>query len=427
MTAAVKTIREISVGVYDGPHATPELHDEGAAVFLGIPNLLPDGRIDVTAARWVAERDLAKWTRRVTPQPNDIVFTYEATLNRYAIIPEGFMCCLGRRTALIRPDPFQIDHRFLFYYFFSPMWRAQIEANTLTGATVDRIPLTTFPEFEVLVPELEKQKRIAEVLSAYDDLIATNQRRIALLEDAARRLYREWFVHLRFPGYESVPVKDGLPDGWLRKTLGDLCDSVDGAVVQTGPFGSQLHQYDYKDSGTPVVMPQDIVGDRIRMNRIAHVDEQTASRLSKHRLRPLDIVFPRRGDIAKRALVENHQDGFLCGTGCLKISLPPEPLHPLLLYFQLADPEMVKWIEGQAVGATMLNLSGAILRSIECLVPCKDVQVRFVNDVHIIRGQIDLLEMQNAQLAQARDLLLPKLMSGQLDVSGIRLPDEVAA
>ena len=199
MKAAVKTIREISVGVYDGPHATPELHHEGAAVFLGIPNLLPDGQIDVTAARWVAERDLAKWTRRVTPQPNDIVFTYEATLNRYAIIPEGFRCCLGRRTALIRPDPSQIDHRFLFYYFFSPRWRAQIEANTLTGATVDRIPLTTFPEFEVLVPQLQEQKRIAEVLSAYDDLIATNQRRIALLEDAARRLYREWFVHLRFP------------------------------------------------------------------------------------------------------------------------------------------------------------------------------------------------------------------------------------
>jgi type I restriction enzyme S subunit len=222
MTAAVKTIREISVGVYDGPHATPELHDEGAAVFLGIPNLRPDGRIDVTAARWVAEGDLAKWTRRVTPQPNDIVFTYEATLNRYAIIPEGFKCCLGRRTALIRPDPSQIDHRFLFYYFFSPRWRAQIEANTLTGATVDRIPLTTFPEFEVLVPELQEQRRIAEVLSAYDDLIATNQRRIALLEDAARRLYREWFVHLRFPGHESVPVKDGVPEGWRMGPLGSL-------------------------------------------------------------------------------------------------------------------------------------------------------------------------------------------------------------
>ncbi|MDX9943192.1 MAG: restriction endonuclease subunit S [Azonexus sp.] len=428
MTISMKTIREISFGVYDGPHATPELHDEGAAVFLGIPNLLPDGRINLTAARWVAERDISKWTRRVTPQANDIVFTYEATLNRYAIIPKGdFRFCLGRRTALIRPDPSQIDHRYLFYYFFSPRWRAQVEANTLTGATVDRIPLTTFPDFDVFVPDLREQGQIAEILSDYDELIATNQRRIKLLEESARLLYREWFIHLRFPGHESVPVKVGLPLGWRRQTLGSLCDSVDGAVVQTGPFGSQLHQHDYKDSGTPVVMPQDIVGDRIRMNRIAHVDEQTAIRLSRHRLRPLDIVFPRRGDITKRALVETHQDGFLCGTGCLKISLPPEPLHPLLLYFQLADPDMVKWIEGQAVGATMLNLSGAILRSIECLVPSNDVQERFVDSAHAIRQQIDLLEMQSAHLANARDLLLPKLMSGQLDVSHITLPEEVVA
>jgi type I restriction enzyme S subunit len=198
------------------------------------------------------------------------------------IIPKGdFRFCLGRRTALIRPDPSQIDHRYLFYYFFSPRWRAQVEANTLTGATVDRIPLTTFPDFDVFVPDLREQGQIAEILSDYDELIATNQRRIKLLEESARLLYREWFIHLRFPGHESVPVKVGLPLGWRRQTLGSLCDSVDGAVVQTGPFGSQLHQHDYKDSGTPVVMPQDIVGDRIRMNRIAHVDEQTAIRLSR--------------------------------------------------------------------------------------------------------------------------------------------------
>ena len=426
MRAAFKSVRDISIGVYDGPHATPELYEQGAAVFLGIPNLTPDGRIDLTTVRWVAERDVANWNRRITPKSKDIVFTYEATLNRYAIIPDNFHCCLGRRTALIRPDLEQIDHHFLFYYFFSPQWRAQIEAKTLTGATVDRLPLTTFPDFQVLVPDLIVQRQIAEILSAYDNLIATNQRRIALLEDAARRLYREWFVNLRFPGHESVPVKDGVPEGWLRQTLGELCDTTDGAVVQTGPFGSQLHQYDYKESGTPVVMPQDIVGDRIRMKRIPYVDEQTANRLSRHRLRPLDIVFPRRGDIAKRALVETHQDGYLCGTGCLKISLPLEPLHPVLLYFQLAEPDMVKWIEGQAVGATMLNLSGAILRSVACLVPTHDVQMRFVESAHVIRQQIDFLEKQNDTTAQARDLLLPKLMSGQLDVSGITLPKEVA-
>lgn len=427
MSTAIKTIREVSIGVFDGPHATPELSEEGAAIFLGIPNLQADGRINLTNTRWVAERDVPKWNRRVTPQANDIVFTYEATLNRYAIIPHDLACCLGRRTALVRPDPTKIDHRYLFYYFFSPTWRAQIEANTLTGATVDRIPLAKFPDFEVLVPDLRLQQQIAEILTCYDDLIATNQRRIALLEDATRRLYREWFVQLRYPGYELVPVKNGLPEGWRVQLLGSICDTVDGALVQTGPFGSQLHQHDYTEEGIPVVMPQDIVGDRIRLDKAAYVDEQTANRLARHRLRPLDIVFPRRGDISKRAIVEPHQEGYLCGTGCLKISLPFEPLHPVLLYFQLADPVMVKWIEGQAVGTTMLNLSGKILRAVECLVPAIEVQQQFVTCVGDLRQQASNLEAQNIQLTQARDLLLPKLMSGQLDVSGIPLPDEVAA
>ena len=220
MSGRFLTIRELSLGVFDGPHATPELHDSGAAIFLGIPNIRPDGSLDLDAARWVAEKDLAKWNRRVTPQAQDIVFTYEATLNRYALIPDGLVCTLGRRTALIRPNPEVVDHRYLYYYFYSAPWRAQIDANTLTGATVDRIPLTTFPDFKVFVPNLDTQRVIAEFLASYDDLIATNQRRIALLEQAARLLYREWFVYLRFPGHESAALNDGVPEGWRSISLG---------------------------------------------------------------------------------------------------------------------------------------------------------------------------------------------------------------
>ena len=357
----------------------------------------------------------------------DILFTQRGTLGQVGLIPKDSKFdryVVSQSQMKLTVDESRVDARYVYRYFRLESTVQEILNRTIT-AGVPHINLGILKSFEIPLPPLSFQQAIAEVAQAYDDLIATNQRRIFLLEDAARRLYREWFVHLRFPGHESVPVKNGLPEGWLRQTLGELCDSVDGAVVQTGPFGSQLHQHDYQDSGTPVVMPQDIVSDRIRMDRIAYVDEHTANRLSRHRLRPFDIVFPRRGDIAKRALVESHQNGFLCGTGCLKISLPPEPLHPLLLYYQLAEPDMVKWIEGQAVGATMLNLSGAILRSVECLVPSKDVQTRFANEGHGIRQQIDLLEMQSEQLALARDLLLPKLMSGQLDVSGIPLPDEL--
>ena len=177
-------ISEICCGIYDGPHATPPVSDDGA-IFLGISNITPDGHLDLSDPKYISENDFPKWTKRVTPQAGDIVFSYEATLNLYAIIPVGFRGCLGRRMALIRPDEEKVLGKFLYYYFFSDEWRGTIAENTVIGATVDRIPLIRFPEFPVSFPSIEKQRIIADTLSAYDDLIENNQKQIKLLEEAA--------------------------------------------------------------------------------------------------------------------------------------------------------------------------------------------------------------------------------------------------
>ena len=212
-------IKDFVMGIFDGPHATPKVANDGP-IFLGIKNVTPQGTLDFSAIRHVSEHEYPKWTKRVVPQENDIVFSYEATLHRYALIPSGFRGCLGRRMALVRPDPAKVFPRFLHYYFLTPSWRAIIEANVISGATVDRVPLTKFPEFQVQLPNLDIQKRIASILSAYDDLIENNRRRIRLLEQAARLLYREWFVHLRFPGHENTKIKNGIPEGWEKKQIG---------------------------------------------------------------------------------------------------------------------------------------------------------------------------------------------------------------
>ena len=171
MNSRPTPIGELCTGIFDGPHATPELFDEGKAVFLGISEITADGHLDLSEARWVAEKDYEKWTRRVVPKEGDIVFTYEATLHRYARIPNELSCCLGRRTALIRPDPDRVNPDFLFQYLFSPAWRAQVESNVISGATVNRIPLAKFPEFEVMLPSRPDQDQIAATLTAYDKLI----------------------------------------------------------------------------------------------------------------------------------------------------------------------------------------------------------------------------------------------------------------
>ena len=145
----VSPIKETYEGLFDGPHATPKKADAGP-IFLGIKNLREQGGLDLSTIRHISEEQFPKWTKRVTPREGDIVFTYEATLNRYAMIPKGFVGCLGRRLALIRPKR---EYRyFLYLHFFSRRWRDVVAKNTLSGATVDRIPLTTLPDFPIPLP-----------------------------------------------------------------------------------------------------------------------------------------------------------------------------------------------------------------------------------------------------------------------------------
>ncbi len=279
-----RPIKEYALGIYDGPHATPKESSEGA-VFLGIKNITGDGRLDFSEIRYVSEEEFPRWTRRVTPQPGDVVLTYEATLHRYAIIPEGFRGCLGRRVALVRPDPKKADSRFLLYYFLSPEWRKVVEGFVITGATVDRIPLEKFPEFPATLPKLSVQKQIAEMLSAYDELIENNLRRMGLLEEAARLLYQEWFVRLRFPGHERNHISNGIPEGWAHKPLSELCESIDYGYTASA---------DQEEIGPKFLRITDIVPDIIEWPAVPYCPIED-NRLEKFRLREGDIVIARTG------------------------------------------------------------------------------------------------------------------------------------
>nr|MDT0253731.1 restriction endonuclease subunit S [Endozoicomonas sp.] len=221
MSLVTAPIKDFSLGIYDGPHATPKEATEGH-IFLGIKNVTPEGRFDFSQINYVSDEEFLRWTKPVTPKAGDVVFSYEATLHRYAVIPEGFDGCLGRRMGLVRPDTTKLLPRYLHYYFLSPVWQRYLETKVITGATVNRLPIKDFPDFLINVPNIDEQKNIVETLSSYDDLIENNRRRIQLLEESARLLYQEWFVHLRFPGHERVKVVDGVPEGWKKNPLGNV-------------------------------------------------------------------------------------------------------------------------------------------------------------------------------------------------------------
>lgn len=161
---------------------------------------------------------------------------------------------------------------------------------------------------------------------------------------------------------------ENAPCAWQRTTLGDIA-SRGGGHIQTGPFGSQLHASDYVSEGIPCVMPVNIGDNRLIREGIACISEDDAERLSKHILREGDIVYSRRGDVERRALVRATEDGWFCGTGCLKVRLGKGVIDPNYASYYLGHPEVREWIVRHAVGATMPNLNTSIMESIPVLLP----------------------------------------------------------
>jgi type I restriction enzyme S subunit len=157
--------------VFDGPHATPKTVDSDP-IFLGI-SALQDGVINLGETRHVTEEDFKKWTRRVRPQADDVVFSYETRLGQAAIIPEGLECCLGRRMGLVRFNECAVVPRFFLYQYLSPPFRAFLDSKTIRGATVDRISIKDFPSFPIAVPPVAEQQRIVGILDEAFEGIAT--------------------------------------------------------------------------------------------------------------------------------------------------------------------------------------------------------------------------------------------------------------
>jgi len=182
---------------------------------------------------------------------------------------------------------------------------------------------------------------------------------------------------------------------WQETTLGQICSSQGGAI-QTGPFGSQLHTSDYKVVGIPVVMPTNIGDGGIVVDGIARIDQADVDRLSQHKLQMGDIVFSRRGDVTKNALIRQHEVGWFCGTGCLKVRLGDESIaNAKFISHCLRLPDIKDWLIRHAVGATMPNLNTGILSAVPILLPPLKTQREIALMLGTLDDRITLLRETN--------------------------------
>jgi len=390
-----KSIREFA-DVFDGPHATPKESINGP-VFLGIKNIKPEGGIDLTDIRHISDSEYEKWTKRVTPKKDDIVLSYEATLHRYAIIPDSFVGCLGRRMALVRVDENKVYYKFLYYTFLSDTWRGFIDANKLTGATVDRISITDFPSYFINFPPLPTQHRISSILSAYDDLIENNLKRIKLLEETA------------FLSYKGIVRNE---KSLIKYPL---------AEIATVTSSKRIFLSDYVEDGVPFYRSKEIIAK----SNFESIDKPLY--ITEGRYNDIKIKFgiPVNGDLLITAVgtigfihLVNEDDGefyFKDGNLIWIRNITNRELV-YFLFFKFRTKEFREMLNSVAIGSSQKALTIETVKKIEIEIPSNDSLIEFNNETKTIIKLIYNLQNQNTKLREARDILLPRLMSGEIEV-----------
>jgi type I restriction enzyme S subunit len=284
-----------------------------------------------------------------------------------------------------------------------------------TGATVPHLNMADIRTFQLPpLPSMSMQRRIAAVLSAFDELIEINKRRIELLEDLARSLYREWFVHFRFPGREEVKLVDSelgpIPEGWEVASLAELVTTQYGFTASAATYN---------------VGPRFLRG--MDVNKRSYVDwsqvpycEIDDGQLEKFRLELGDVCVVRMADPGKVGIVETAVEAVFASYLVRLRSIEPR-LPPYQLFYHLDSAKYQDWIGGSSTGSTRKSASASVLTEPQVAVPALEVATRFESLVARLRGQLSGVVEHSACLAATRDLLLPRLVTGRLDISDVDL------
>ena len=420
--------QEVALGdlveIYDGPHATPKKTVSGP-IFLGISNL-DNGRLNLKQTNHLSEEDFKRWTRRVTPRKNDIVFSYETRLGEAGLIPPSLRCCLGRRIGLLRPKRDKIDARFLLYAFLGKRFQETLRSRTVHGSTVDRILLTEMGSFPIEIPiDIEAQRAIAHILGTLDDKIELNRRMNQTLEEMARALFKSWFVDFdpvsaKMEGRDTglppdvadlfpdrlVPSELGkIPERWEAKTLGDLCHKPQygyTASAKSDPVGPKfLRITDINKQGW------------IDWDKVPYC-EITEENLSKYRLYKGDVLIARMADPGHGVMIEENQK--VVFASYLIRFRPIQGLHTRLLQYWLRSDEYWKLVSERGAGTTRSSLNAKVLSRFPLVVPSVSVATAFERQIASFRARVVNNASEVRTLTALRDVLLPKLILGDLRV-----------
>ncbi len=409
---ALYRLKEIC-DIFDGPHATPPETEDGP-IFLGIKNITEQCEIDLSDAKHLSEKDYVKWTKRVTPKKDDIVFSYEATLNRYALIPEGFYGCLGRRLAIVRVrDSNVVNSHYLYYYFCSPKWKSFIFSNKVVGSTVLRVSVEELPNYQIDLPDIEKQNLVAYTLDQITEKKKLNNSVAHTMQSLAKTIYDYWFVQFDFPDETGKPYKSSggkmvwneelkreIPEGWEVKPALDLFDWIGTSQPPKSTFS-----YTPKKGYVRFIQNRDYDGD----NHLTYIPITANTRLCDEK----DIMMDKYGDAGRtRFGISGAYNVALS-----KILAHSEGMREYIRSY-LSSETIYEYLHSACIASTRASLNESNFSFLHVPVPPKTVLNKYNAIVEKSVDETLHLIKENQQLASLRDFLLPMLMNGQVTVEG---------
>lgn len=416
----VVNLEELCTGIIDCPHSTPKWQDKGIPVIRNYN--LKDGKIDCTNLSFVSEEGYKERVKRAIPEESDIIISREAPMGVVGIVPKGFQCCLGQRLVLLKIDKSKCLPKYLLYTLMSEYVQLQMRRINQTGSIVSNLNISSLKELKIPLHSFEEQKKIANILSAIDDKIQINNQINQELEAMAKTLYDYWFVQFDFPDQHGKPYKSSggkmvyhpglkreIPEGWGVEKLGELIELERGVTYAK----SDIVEKTTKDA-IGVLRATNITSNVMDLNDLVYLakDKINNKQIIKQNETLIVMSSGSKEHLGKNA-INYYEEVIGFGAFCSKIV--PKKYSTYINNF-LQSSEFKSYLLKQSMGTNINNLTNSDILDCRIILPNEEILDKFENMVEKNIKLISNNYIQNQQLTQLRDWLLPMLMNGQVKV-----------
>lgn len=371
--------------------------------FIKPTDMVEGQRFVSTTEEYYSELAYQKYKKCLLPPKTPCVVTIGSLGKKMCLTDTE--CFTNQAVNAVIPNK-ENDGEFLYYAFKASVlaYVKQLDSGTTSGR--ENVSKSSFSKIKVRVPPLRTQQKIASILSAYDNLIQNYKKQIEALQTAASELYKEWFVRFRFPGYQTAEFENGIPEGWKIERIGNIGEVIGGGTPST-------ENEEYWDGDIPWLSPVDLSDNtNVYVSRGGKNITKLGLQKSSAKMMPKDtVLLSSRAPVGYVALAKNP----ICtNQGFKSVVCNTSVIQPIYLYFYFRMNK--NYLQSIASGATFPELSGSMMKKLKVLLPQMELQKEFSKKANIFISKAELLSEQITNLTQQRDLLLPRLMRGALEV-----------